>query len=289
MNLPPWLIKRTPKQKNILMLRKLINDDLIHTVCESAKCPNIGECFSSKTATFMILGDICTRNCKFCGIAKGKPGPVDKTEPKRVAQAAKKLGLNYVVVTSVTRDDLPDKGAGQFMKTIRELKNEINGVKVEVLIPDMGADKELIKKIIDQEPYILNHNLEMAPRLYEKLRPISDYQTSLNVLKSAKEINGQLLTKSGFMLGLGESVSEVHGLLNDLRSAECDIVTIGQYLRPSQNEAEVVEYIKPERFEEYKNFGSKLGFKHVESGPFVRSSFNAYRLSHIAYRNKDSR
>jgi len=282
MSLPQWLIKKTPKQRHIRALRELIDDPSVHTVCESAKCPNIGECYSKKIATFMILGDVCTRHCRFCGVSKGLPHPIDRTEPKRVAKAAKKMELNYVVVTSVTRDDLSDKGAGQFAGTINEIKSEIPNAKVEALIPDMGANESFIGKVIDAGPVILNHNVEMVPRLYESIRPGSDYTVSLKVLEVSKRIGKNIATKSGFMLGLGETEAEVHGMLRDLASVGCDIVTIGQYLRPSQNEAEVVEYVRLETFERYKSFGLKLGFKHIEASPFARSSYNADRVSKTA-------
>ncbi|MFC1766975.1 lipoyl synthase [Candidatus Margulisiibacteriota bacterium] len=273
--LPQWLIKRTPKLKNIRKMREKIADDSVHTVCESAKCPNIGECYSSTVATFMILGKTCTRKCNFCGVSKGTPSPLDKSEPKRVAEAAKKLGLKYVVVTSVTRDDLPDHGASHFADTIKAIKKELPDSKVEVLIPDLGGNKDLIKKVIDAGPFVLNHNVEMAPRLYEHLRPTSNYKRSLEVLKISSNINKNMHIKSGFMLGVGETEKEIYELMKDLRAAECGIVTIGQYLRPSQKEASVVEYVQPEVFEKYRNFGLNLGFKHVEAGPFVRSSYHA--------------
>lgn len=278
MNLPSWLIKRTPKSLNIRNLRDLINDDGLHTVCESAKCPNIGECYSNKVATFMILGDICTRNCGFCAVKSGMPASPDASEPMRIAEAAKKLGLKYVVVTSVTRDDLPDRGAGQFASTIDMLKSSIAGAAVEVLIPDLGGRKELIEKVISAGPLVMNHNIEMVKRLYAKIRPRSDYRTSLNVLDISKQINKNLLTKSGFMLGLGETEKEVRELMSDIRKTGCDILTIGQYIRPSQNQAEVVEYAKPEVFEKYRAFALNLGFMHVEAGPLVRSSYHANHI-----------
>lgn len=277
-NLPKWLIKRTPKSENIRNFRGIIGDDGLHTVCESAKCPNIGECYSNKVATFMILGDICTRNCGFCAVANGTPTAPDDSEPKRIADAAKKLGLKYVVITSVTRDDLPDRGAGQFASTIKELKDNIEGVTVEVLIPDLGGRKELIEAVISAGPYVLNHNVEMVKRLYADIRPRSDYGTSLKVLNISKHINKNQLTKSGFMLGLGETEKEVHELITDIRKAGCNILTIGQYIRPSQNHAEVVEYAKPEMFEKYRAFALNLGFMHVEAGPFVRSSYHANHI-----------
>ena len=269
MALPKFLVKRHPKQKNIRQIRNLIDDCHIHTVCESAKCPNIGECFSKKTLTFMILGNICTRSCQFCGVTKGKPSPPDPQEPERIKAAVKKLGINYVVITSVTRDDLPDGGASQFARVITALQP----LKVEVLIPDFRGSKEALKTVLDAKPYVLNHNLETIPGLYSKIRPQADYHRSLNVLKIAK--NRGLYTKSGLMVGLGETKAEVISVLKDLRSVECDIVTIGQYLPPSKAHPTVERYSLPEEFEEYRDKGKKLGFLKVFSGPFVRSSYRA--------------
>jgi lipoyl synthase len=272
MKLPEWLIKRTPKNENIKNIRKLIGDK-VHTVCESAKCPNIGECYSCKTVTFMILGDICTRACDFCAVQKGTPLPPEEMEPNNIADAAKKLGLKYVVVTSVTRDDLPDGGASQFAKTINELRRTNDNIKVEVLIPDFKGNKEHLKIVLDARPDVLNHNVEMVPRLYGTLRPSSDYLTSLNVLKYSKHINKNIPTKSGFMLGLGETDEEVVDLMRALRECDTDILTIGQYIAPSQAHCEVVEYVHPEKFEELRVLALRMGFKKVNSGPFVRSSY----------------
>ena len=275
--LPSWLIKRTPKSENIRLIRGLIGDR-INTVCESAKCPNIGECYNRKTVTFMILGNVCTRGCKFCAVDTGSPAQPDPMEPKYVAEASKKLGLKYVVVTSVTRDDLPDGGASYFAKTITELKKTSPGTKVEVLIPDFNGKEEHLKTVIDAKPDVLNHNIEMAPRLYGSHRPRSNYYTSINVLRTAKRIDGKIVTKSGFMLGLGEKDDEIRGLMTELKSAGCDIVTIGQYIAPSQDRAKVVEYVRPEKFDEYRDFGASIGIKKVISGPFVRSSYLADKI-----------
>lgn len=275
--LPPWLIKRTPKSQNIKKIRSLLGDGF-HTVCESAKCPNIGECFSCGTVTFMILGDICTRACAFCGVTKGKPSVVDPDEPKKVADAAKKLELKYVVVTSVTRDDLLDGGASQFARTIHELRRTINDIRVEVLIPDFNGNAKDLKIVLDAKPDVLNHNLEMVPRLYKTIRSSSDYERSKKVLLDSKVLNKDIPTKSGFMLGLGETEEEIMELLKEMKSLDVDIVTIGQYISPTQNSASVVEYIRPEKFEQYKDFGRSLGIKKVFSGPFVRSSYHASDL-----------
>lgn len=269
MALPKFLIKRSPKQKNIRKIRGLINDCHIHTVCESAKCPNIGECFSRSTLTFMILGNICTRNCGFCGMEKGIPLPLNPEEPKRVAAAVKKLKLQYVVVTSVTRDDLPDGGASMFAAVIKTLQP----LKVEALIPDFKGNKEALNTVLDAGPFVLNHNVETIPRLYPFFRPQADYKRSLDLLKSAK--NRGLYTKSGLMVGLGETRSEVSSVLKDLRKISCDLVTIGQYLPPSKAHPKAERYVLPEEFEEYREIGKKMGFLKVFSGPFVRSSYHA--------------
>ncbi len=283
MPLPQFLIKKVPKQKNIRKIRQLLQDDSLHSVCESAKCPNIGECFSRNTMTFMILGDICTRNCQFCGVENGLPESVDQSEPQRVAKAVNKLGLNYVVVTSVTRDDLTDGGASQFARVIKAIKNINPIAKIEVLIPDFKGSEAALKVVLDAQPYVLNHNIETIPRLYSKIRPQADYQQSLNLLRDAKNVRPvpswyRVYTKSGFMVGLGESRAEIIALLKDLKKAGCDIVTIGQYLPPSKTSAQVKRYVQPEEFEEYKLVAKDLGFLKVFSGPFVRSSYHAEEI-----------
>jgi lipoic acid synthetase len=272
--LPHWLIKKTPKHENIVKIRGLIGSD-VHTVCESAKCPNIGECYSNKTVTFMILGNICTRNCSFCAVGKGTPNLPDPMESTSVAEAARKLELKYVVVTSVTRDDLPDGGASYFAKTINELRRTNCDIKTEVLVPDFKGKEEYLKVVIDAKPDVLNHNIEMVPRLYGSIRPRSNYYTSINLLKTAKKIDGKTITKSGFMLGLGEKDDEVVRLMQELRSSAIDILTIGQYIAPSQEHAKVVEYVHPDKFDRYRDVALKMGFKKVLSGPFVRSSYMA--------------
>ncbi len=223
----------------------------------------------------MILGNICTRNCKFCAVEGGIPLKVDESEPKRVAEAAKKLGLKYVVVTSVTRDDLPDGGANQFAETIKEVRGVRCEVRIEVLIPDFQGSKDPLFTVIAANPDVINHNVETVPRLYPSVRPQANYQTSLNLLKTAKEINQNICTKSGLMVGLGESFEEATEVLKDLRSVNCDIVTIGQYLPPSQKHVPVVQYVEPAIFEKYRDFAINLGFRSVASGPFVRSSYHA--------------
>ena len=279
MALPKFLVKRIPKQENIRRIRKLIDDCRIHTVCESAKCPNIGECFSQNTLTFMVLGNICTRNCRFCGVEKGKPLPPDPSEPGRIATAVKKLGLRYVVITSVTRDDLPDGGASQFAAVAKNLYP----LKVETLIPDFRGSELALGTVLDATPHVLNHNLETVPRLYPKIRPQADYARSLSILKSVKKRG--LYSKSGFMVGLGETKQEVISVLEDLRKVECDFVTIGQYLPPSKAHPEAARYVPPDEFEEYSEIGEKMGFRRVFAGPFVRSSYRAGEIIEWKKRN----
>ncbi len=247
----------------------------LHTVCESARCPNIGECFRKPTATFMILGEICTRRCGFCSVKKGAAKPPDPVEPANIAIAAGKLALRHAVITSVTRDDLPDGGAGQFEAVIRILKKEFPQMVVEVLTPDFGGDETALRKVVLAGPHIFNHNLETVPRLYSRVRPQAVYERSLDVLKTAKMMRPEMYTKSGIMAGLGETEDEVVSVMRDLRSAGCDLLTIGQYLRPSKENLPVFEYVSPEAFERYADAGRRMGFLSVASAPFVRSSYNA--------------
>ena len=276
MKLPPWIKKKAPKQKVMQEMRELLRGYCLYTVCEEAGCPNIGECFEQRTATFLILGDRCTRNCRFCAVKKGIPLPLDTKEPKNVAQAVKKLGLRYVVITSPARDDLADGGAGQFTQTIRELR-KINGgrIKVEVLIPDFKGCFSSLKRVVEERPDVLNHNLETVPRLYSEVRPQANYSRSLKLLEQSKELDSSIHTKSGLMVGLGESFEDVIETMKDLRGVDCDILTIGQYLRPSREHLEVKEFIRPEKFKEYEEIGQSLGFSYIASSPFVRSSYRA--------------
>ena len=276
MPLPKFLVKKVPKQKNIRHIRALLEDNKLHTVCESASCPNIGECFSKQTLTFMILGNVCTRGCAFCGVSKGETAPPDPAEPARIAKAVKKLGLDYVVITSVTRDDLPDGGAGQFAKVIRVISREL---RVEVLIPDFQGNRDALKTVLAAQPYVLNHNIETVPRLYSKIRPQADYQQSLQVLENSKKIDKNIFTKSGFMVGLGEGSAEILVVLQELRSVGCDIVTIGQYLAPSKAHLQPDRYVNPEEFGDLTKIGQQMGFKKVLAGPFVRSSYHASELA----------
>lgn len=277
--LPDFLIKRTPKQANIRQVRSLLADANIHTVCEEARCPNIGECWGlinqAPTVTFLILGNICTRNCAFCGVAHGKPLPPDAEEPQRIARAVEKIGLNYVVITSVTRDDLPDGGAGHFAAVISALRAMRCALQAEVLIPDFLGSLHVV---LDAKPYVLNHNLETVPRLYPKIRPQANYERSLKILRAAKDRG--IYSKSGFMVGLGETKDEVFSIMRDLRTAGCDLVTIGQYLPPSKDHIKPERYVTPEEFEGYETIGKSLGFLKVFSGPFVRSSYHAGEIMH---------
>ena len=271
---PAWLNKKLDYQ-SMKEMGEMLRSLNLHTVCEGAKCPNMGECFRNRTATFMILGDVCTRNCKFCAIPTGITACVDDQEPKNLAEAAKKLKLNHVVITSVTRDDLEDGGSNQFAKCIFEVRKEIPTASIEVLIPDFQGDTKALDNVINAKPQIINHNVETVPNLYSIARPMANYQQSLNVLKYVKQVDSSIITKSGIMLGLGEKKNEVLDLFEDLRTVDCDMLTIGQYLPPSHDHASLKEYISPEIFEEFKQIALQKGFKYVASGPYVRSSYNA--------------
>jgi lipoyl synthase len=257
----------------------------LHTVCEEARCPNIGECWNNRTATFMILGNVCTRSCGFCAVLTGKPTELDLDEPYRVADAAKKMGLEHAVITSVNRDELADGGASIFAGTIRAIREEVPGCAVEVLTPDFKGDREAVKTVIDARPDTFNHNIETVPRLYFAVRPQAKYARSLEVLCYAKELNPDGLTKSGFMVGLGEVEEEIQRTMRDLRDHEVDILTIGQYLRPSENHLPMSRYYTPKEFASLRKYGFSLGFKHVESGPLVRSSYHAHEQTSGARRS----
>jgi lipoic acid synthetase len=276
---PDWIKVRPPGNPNYLRLKRILREHKLHTVCEEARCPNIGECWGHDTATFLILGDICTRGCRFCAIGKGRPGPLDPEEPKNVARVVKELGLNHIVVTSVDRDDLPDGGSAHFAKTVFWIKELNPGIRVEVLIPDFKGDLKAVETVVCSGIDILNHNVETVPRLYRKVRPGSVYERSLAVLQAGKEVRPELLTKSGLMLGVGETREEVMTTLKDLRGAGCDIVTLGQYLQPSTGQLKVERYVTPLEFDDLKQEAQQLGFRHVESGPLVRSSYHAW--SHV--------
>jgi lipoic acid synthetase len=275
---PEWLKLNALDPVVLNKATKLTRDLKLHTVCESARCPNRTRCFSEGTATFMILGNTCTRNCTFCAVKHGRPEGVDPEEPDHVVQAIARLGLRYVVITSVTRDDLPDGGASRFAATIRAIHEHDPDIAVEVLIPDFRGSAEALKTVIDASPTLLNHNVETVLRLYPDVRPQAEYCRSLDILKQAKLLDSRILTKSGFMLGLGESRDETIQVMADLRQAGCDLLTIGQYLQPSLQHHRLVRYVRPEEFEEYRIMGEKLGFVSVVSSPLVRSSFHAAEM-----------
>jgi lipoic acid synthetase len=276
---PDWIKVKAPGNPNYLRLKKLMREKNLHTVCEEARCPNIGECWGNKTATFLILGDTCTRGCRFCAIDKGKPLALDPEEPRNVGLTVKDLGLDHIVVTSVNRDDLPDGGAGHFAKTVFWIKNLNPGIRVELLIPDFEGNLDALKTVVSSGIEILNHNIETVPRLYGKVRPGHRYECSLNILKIAKEIRPEVLTKTGMMLGVGETKEEVMTTLHELKENNVDIVTLGQYLQPAPKLMKVERYLHPDEFNEFKIEADKLGFRHVESGPLVRSSYHAW--SHV--------
>jgi lipoyl synthase len=277
--LPEWLTIRLPRADTITEVQGMMRSKSLHTVCESARCPNLPECWSKKTATFMILGDTCTRSCGFCAIKVGKGLALDPHEPENVGKVANDLGLKHVVVTSVARDDLPDEGAGQFAKTIAEIRKASPLAIIEVLTPDFKAKRHLIKTVTDARPEIYNHNVETVPRLHTIVRPQAKYERSLEVLRIVKECDEAIYTKSGIMLGLGETKDEVVGTLRDLREIGVDAVTIGQYLRPTMRHLPVSEFVHPDVFAEYEGIGKELGFAFVASGPFIRSSYNAIDFS----------
>ncbi|MGH9432086.1 MAG: lipoyl synthase [Terriglobia bacterium] len=273
---PDWLKVRIPGGDNYFELKRLIHGLDLHTVCESARCPNIGECWGHRTATFMILGNLCTRRCGFCAVPKGMPSTMDWDEPERVAQAAAKMGLRYVVVTSVDRDDQRDGGSTMFALTIEALRRHVPGVKVEVLIPDFHGSDAALETVLQARPDVLNHNVETVPRLYPVARKGSRYERSLRLLARAHQKAPQIPTKSGLMVGLGEAFEEVVEVLRDLSAAGVGIVTIGQYLRPSGEQLPVARFYTPDEFAALRKEGSKAGIKHVESGPLVRSSYHAH-------------
>lgn len=270
---PEWLKVKLPTGENFAYLKNLVNKKKLNTVCEDARCPNMAECWHRKTATFMILGETCTRSCGFCSVKLGKPEALDYDEPRRVAESVKELGLKHAVITSVNRDDQKLGGADIFAMTINQIRELQPECKVEVLIPDFRGVWEALDVVIEARPDILNHNIETVPRLYHFVRPQADYERTLELLQRGKDAG--LVTKSGFMVGLGESDEEVLSLMKDLKQVNCDIVTIGQYLRPTKDHLPVQRYVHPDLFREYKQAGLVMGFKHVESSPLVRSSYHA--------------
>ncbi len=273
-SLPPWLKKRLPAPERTERVRSLLSELGLHTVCREAHCPNRGECYAAGTATFMILGSVCTRNCRFCAVEGGMPAPPRPQEPARVAEAVRRLGLGHVVVTSVTRDDLPDGGSGHFAATIRAVLQETEAT-VEVLVPDFQGRRRDLERVLDAGPHVLNHNVETVPRLYPEVRPAADYGRSLRVLQTAAARQDAPVVKSGLMLGLGETEEEVSAVLRDLLEHGCRAVTLGQYLAPSEEHHPVAEFLAPERFEALQRTALQMGFGAALSGPFVRSSYRA--------------
>ena len=272
---PAWLKAPAPGGDNYHNLKQLVRDLKLHTVCESAACPNVGDCWNRRTATFMILGNVCTRRCGFCAVQKGAPLPVDYDEPRRVAEACAALGLKFAVVTSVNRDDRKDGGAELFALTIRAIRNRLPGCGVEVLVPDFQGSHAAMDIVLEAAPDILNHNTETVPRLYRQVRLGARYERSLDMLEHVKRVRPSTPTKSGLMLGLGETIAEVLDVMRDLRAAQVDILTLGQYLRPSPKHLPILRYVSLDEFAELKRQGYAMGFRHVESGPLVRSSFHA--------------
>ncbi len=276
---PDWLKVRAPGSPNYLRLKSLVRDLGLHTVCEEAHCPNIGECWHHGTATFMILGDVCTRACAYCAVAHGRPAPLDAAEPERVARAIAHLQLEYVVVTSVDRDDLADGGAWAFAETVRQTRARLPHCRIEVLIPDFRGDERALRTVLDARPDILNHNTETVPRLYRMARSGGRYDRTIELLDRSRRIAPQIPTKTGLMVGLGETHDELIGTFADLRRVGCGILTIGQYLRPTPGHAEMVRYYHPDEFVELKAAALEMGFVHVESGALVRSSYHAHETA----------
>jgi len=273
---------KPPLLPEVFKIKKLLRRLNLHTVCEEANCPNIGDCFSRKTATFMIMGDVCTRNCPYCNVSNGKPQALDPQEPENVANAVKTLGLKHVVITSVDRDDLPDGGASHFANVIKKVREINPGITIEVLMPDFKGSIESLKTVLDANPEVVNHNIETVKELYKIVRPQGNYERSLKILKSIKEINPKTISKSGFMVGLGETKEQIINLMEDLYKNNVEILTIGQYLQPSKNHLPVYRYYSEEEFKELEEIGYKIGFKYVFSGVLIRSSFNAQEQFMVA-------
>ena len=273
---PSWLKVKAPGGPNYLRLKQLMRELDLHTVCEEAHCPNVGECWEHGTATFMILGDVCTRNCAYCAVAHGRPPKFDPAEPERVAEACAEMQLRHVVLTSVDRDDLPDFGAWAFAETIRQIKARLPEASVEVLVPDFQGKEDSIRAVLEANPDIYNHNTETVPRLYKKCRPGGRYERVMNIFTTAKRLAPHIPTKTGIILGMGETIQEVELVMADLRRVDVDILTLGQYLRPSDDHVKLDRYVTPEEFRHLYEVGMALGFRHVESGPLVRSSYHAW-------------
>lgn len=272
---PNWLRVKLPAGKNFIEIKSLLRKKQLHTVCEEAVCPNIGECFEQRTATFLILGNTCTRRCGFCAVQKGIPFGVDDDESERIADAVKMMGLRYVVITSVTRDDLSDGGASVYARTIQHIHDQNKNCRVEVLIPDFSGSPSALETVFQAKPDVVNHNIETVPRLYTQVRPLANYTRSLELLQCTRRKSSCLVTKSGLMVGLGEEWDEIIRVMRDIRDTGCDILTLGQYLSPNKNSLPVQRYYSPEEFQQLKQEGEHLGFRQVESGPLVRSSYHA--------------
>lgn len=276
---PEWLRVKAPQWERVGSVKEILRDLSLNTVCEEASCPNIGECFHNGTATFLIMGPACTRACPYCDIDfEKKPKPLDPKEPERLAEAVRRLNLNHVVITSVNRDDLPDGGASQFVRCISEIRATSPGTTIEVLIPDLCGNWEALAQILQAAPEVLNHNTETVPRLYRRVRPQGEYQRTLELLKRSRQLAPKLYTKSGIMVGLGETDDEVRQVMQDLRAVDCDILTIGQYLQPSQKHLQVAGFVTPEQFAAWQKFGESIGFLQVVSSPLTRSSYHAEQV-----------
>jgi lipoyl synthase len=272
---PEWLKVRFPAGGRYARIKGLMRQEQLHTVCEEAHCPNMGECWNAGAATFMILGDVCTRSCGFCAVTSGRPNGLDLLEPLRLARTVETLALDYAVITSVNRDDLPDGGAGVFAACIRAIRHRTPGCQVEVLIPDFEGNWQALETVIEARPVVLNHNIETVPRLYARVRPKARYERSLELIRQVKGIDADMTTKSGMMVGLGETLAELAETMRDLREHGCDLLTVGQYLRPDEKHLPVERYYHPDEFAEIRAIGARLGFRHVEAGPLVRSSYHA--------------
>ncbi len=278
---PSWIRAKSPFHPNVKKLKAILREQKLHTVCEEAACPNLGECFGKGTATFMIMGDICTRRCPFCDVGHGRPEPLDTDEPVKIAETIKAMALKYVVITSVDRDDLRDGGAAHFVECIELVRTQNPGIEIEILVPDFRGRMDVALEIINNSPPdVFNHNLETVPRLYKQCRPGSDYQWSLDLIKQFKQKNPDIVTKSGLMLGLGEEIEEVIDVMRDMREHNVEMLTLGQYLQPSKHHLPVKRFVTPEEFDDLYKVGMQLGFKHIASGPMVRSSYHADLQAH---------
>ncbi len=279
---PPWFRARFPAGERFEEIQLLLRDRSLHTVCEEARCPNIGECFNSGTATFMILGDVCTRSCGFCAVTSGRPNAIDQLEPLRLAQSVETLALDYAVITAVNRDDVPDGGASIFAACIRAIRHRRPGCEVEVLIPDFEGSRDALATVVEAKPDVLNHNTETVSEFYPRVRPKGRYLRSLELLRHVKELDSEMTTKSGLMVGLGENVEQLHRTFADLRTQGCNLLTVGQYLRPTPKHLPVVRYWHPDEFAALREHALSLGFAHVEAGPLVRSSYHASQQARTA-------